>query len=526
MTGGRSGLSIVGEERHEPTKCGADQVHFASSDGRVPVRTFRGRAAVITLGCAKNQVDSEVMLGVMQRQGFEIVADLDLADVAVVNTCSFLESAIRESLDAIMDVAERKERGQLRKLVVAGCMVSRFGDELKQSLPEVDAFISTEEVLKVGEAVGSPFGELLEQAARPYFLYDDTMPRCLSTKRHMAYVKIAEGCNRPCKFCIIPKIRGAMRSRSIDSVVREVRGLVQQGVREINLVAQDLTAFGVDRRGQESEADLTALLRALDRDGGVDWIRLLYAYPIGIDAPLLRAIAELPSVVEYLDLPLQHASERVLRAMQRPVGRYAARRITEFIRETAPELALRTTFIVGYPGEREEDVAELERFIAEGHFSSVGVFTYSPEEGTPAATMDGQVPEELKQERRERLMLAQQGALRPRLEGLIGRRIPVLVEGVHEDTDLLLVGRARFQAPEVDGSVIINDLALPGVEEPPAADALTGALVEVEISEVVGYDLVGAVVSIEPQAAARHSDARQAQSTEGVTVTAEEVGAS
>lgn len=457
---------------------------------------FGGTAAVVTLGCAKNQVDSEVMLGALGQAGFEIVSDIAEADVVIVNTCGFLESAVRESIDAILEAAEYKEKGRLRRLIVAGCAVERYRDELVESLPEVDQFLLTSELLSVGEVAREGVMErALKDAGRPYFLYDETMPRRLASAPHTAYVKIAEGCNRPCTFCIIPRIRGAMRSRSIASVAEEVRQLGARGVREINLVAQDLTSYGTDANPRES---LTELLRVLDRDAMVPWIRLLYSYPIGIDAPLLRAIAELPTVCEYLDLPLQHASESVLRRMKRPVGSFSTRPLVDRIRTIAPELALRTTFIVGFPGETEEDIAELEALVREGHFTSVGVFTYSPERGTPSHDYDNQVTEELKKERRQRVMEAQQGVLSRRLEEQVGKRLPVLLEGIHQDTDLLLTGRTRWQAPEVDGEVIINDLEALGGRTVTAGD-----LVTVEITEVVGYDLVGAVVAVDERLSER-----------------------
>lgn len=476
-----STLKIVDEAKESCSRSPMLNIHRDGS-GLGP-EVFMGRAAVITLGCAKNQVDSEVMLGVLRKNGYEIVTDLETADVAVVNTCSFLESAVKESVDSILNVAEYKEKGRLRKLIVAGCLVERYRDDLKKSIPEVDSFISVDDILKVGEAAGAAFGSELAGAARPYFLYDDTMPRYLSTRGHTAYVKVSEGCNRPCTFCIIPKIRGAMRSRSIDSVVREVAALGVQGVKEINLVAQDLTSYGKDHKN----GDLAELLRRLDSDGTVPWVRLLYAYPIGIDARLLDAITESRSVCDYLDLPLQHASERMLKSMQRPVGRYSPRSIVEFIRGHAPQIKLRTTFIVGFPGETEDDVAELEDFIAAGHFSSVGIFTYSPEPGTPAHDMPGQLEGAVKDARRERLMLAQQRVNDDHLQSLVGSTVEVLVEGEHEETDLLLSGRTRFQAPEVDGTVIINDIE-GGAD---SASVKPGTIGLVEITETAGYDLVG-----------------------------------
>lgn len=477
-----SGLTIIGHEAEScATSPAAFNVHTGKGEGP-GAREFRGRAAVVTLGCAKNQVDSEVMLGVLRKGGFEIVADLSEADVAIVNTCGFLESAVKESIDAVLDAAEYKEKGRLRKLIVAGCMVERYRDNLVDSLPEADGFLLLDDILRVGEMASEGFEQVLEAAARPYFLYDDTMPRQLSTRPHTAYMKISEGCNRPCTFCIIPRIRGAMRSRTIDSLVREITDLGNAGVREVNLVAQDSTSYGKDLK-----TDLTTLLRTLNETKAVEWIRLLYAYPIGIDEELLTALSELDRVCEYLDLPLQHASERVLKAMQRPLGRYSPRSIVDFIRKTSPKLALRTTFIVGFPGETDEDIQELEDFILEGHFTSVGIFTYSPEEGTPGAEMDNQVSDEDKIARKERLMMAQQRVVQERLEGYVGQVLEVMVEGTHEETDLLITGRTRWQAPEVDGCVIINDLG-------PREGIAAGEICRVEVTEIMGYDLVGRVI--------------------------------
>jgi ribosomal protein S12 methylthiotransferase len=452
----------------------------------VGTKQYAGRAAVVTLGCAKNQVDSEVMVGVLRSTGFEIVNELAHADVVVINTCGFLESAVKESIDCVLEVAQLKRSGSLRKLIVAGCMVERYRGDIKKTLPEVDAFIAVDDLLSVGKAAteGNETVQLLESAARPYFLYDDTMPRHLSTRSHTAYVKISEGCNRPCAFCIIPKIRGAMRSRSIDSVVREVEALGKQGVREINLVAQDLTDFGSDT----GEGNIAQLLRALDKSAAVEWIRLLYAYPVGVTDDLLAAIEELPRVVKYLDVPLQHASERVLKSMKRPVGRFGSRRLVEYIRERAPSVHIRTTFIVGFPGETDEDVLDLENLVLEGHFSNVGVFTYSREDGTPAGEMPNQIAESVKRDRRNRVMAAQQGIVAARNAAMIGKTIPVLIEGPHEDSDLVLAGRASFQAPEVDGLVIVND-----IEGLLPEDIVPGSIHPAVITEAAGYDLVARI---------------------------------
>ncbi len=484
-------LNIV----QEPSGCDHHvSLNLASNTEGTDPQKFMGRAAVVTLGCAKNQVDSEVMIGVLRHNGFEIVDQLDQADVAIVNTCGFLQSALKESINCIIEVAEYKQTGRLRKLVVAGCAVERYREELKSSLPEVDTFITLDDVLRVGDAAlgkdALEFEALLKRAGRPYFIYDDSMPRQLSTKQHTAYVKIAEGCNRPCTFCIIPKIRGEMRSRELASIVREVKALGAQGVREVNLIAQDLTSYGADRKGPA----LVDLLRAIDETKALPWIRLLYAYPVGITDELLKAIVDLPSVVEYLDIPLQHVNLDVLTQMKRPLGRLSPRALVESIRSKAPSIQLRTTFIVGFPGETEEAVTELEGFIAEGHFASVGVFTYSPEPGTPSAEFDSQITDRAKTSRRNRLMRAQQKVVAKRLQGYIGKTIEVLVEGAHEETELLVTGRARFQAPEVDGVVIINDVITPaGAAEVDLGALPIGQIAQVEITGVAGYDLLGSL---------------------------------
>ncbi|MCL4146823.1 UNVERIFIED_CONTAM: hypothetical protein GTU68_001705 [Idotea baltica] len=411
------------------------------------------------------------MLGILKSRGFEITNEVEKADIAVINTCGFLQSAAQESIDCILEVSELKKSGQLRKLVVAGCLVSRYKGDLVESLPEVDAFLTTDEINKIDEAVNDDYS------------FYDSLPRVLSTKKHTAYLKISEGCNRPCTFCIIPKIRGKMRSRQIDSILQEAEDLRHEGVKEINLVGQDLTDYGSD-----NNSNIVSLLKALDQQKAIDWIRLLYAYPLGINDEVLDCIANLKSVCEYLDLPLQHSSEKLLKTMKRPLGKYSPRRLIESVATRYPSIHLRTTFIVGFPGETEDDVKDLEDFISSGYFTNLGVFCYSQEEGTPSALMQEQIPEELKQERRDRLMLAQQNVLKNKLKSFIGNRYDVLLEGMHEDTDLLLTARTRFQAPEVDGVVIVNDSEIENPEK------LIGGLSTVEISEIVGYDLVGKLI--------------------------------
>lgn len=474
-----SKLSVL---QTEQAACKSVSMNLSKADYSLKAKQFKGKAAVITLGCAKNQVDSEVMLGVLKNYGYEIVTDVALAEVAIINTCGFLESAIKESIDCILAVADHKKTGRLRRLLVAGCLVERYKGDIKTTLPEVDAFVSVDDILKVGQMAEGQVGSALDQAARPYFLYDDSMPRFLASMPHTAYVKISDGCNRPCTFCIIPKIRGSMRSRAIQSIVREVESLSQQGVKEVNLVAQDATSFGLDI-GKDNLSDL---LLTLDRETSINWIRLLYAYPIGIDQRLLATIAEGSRICKYLDLPLQHSSDELLKLMQRPLGRYSPKKIVDFIRQQQSGISLRTTFIVGFPGETEQDIQDLELFVQQGHFSSVGVFTYSPEPGTPAHDMSAQVDAKEKEYRRERIMQAQQSVVQKRLQGLVGTKQQVLIDGQHEETDMLLVARTEFQAPEVDGVVIINDsnTELPGI----------GQMCTAEITGSAGYDLVGRVV--------------------------------
>ncbi|NMC62104.1 MAG: 30S ribosomal protein S12 methylthiotransferase RimO [SAR324 cluster bacterium] len=446
---------------------------------------FQGNAALVTLGCAKNQVDSEVMLGVLQANGFSIVNNLSEADVVVVNTCGFLQSAVKESIDCILEVASYKKQGRLRKLIVAGCLVERYKKGIEKALPEVDAFIDTRQIISVADAATGSFFGLLQTAARPYFLYDDATPRVFESEFGYAYVKISEGCNRHCAFCMIPKIRGKMRSRTVSSIKKELRQLAANGIKEVNLIAQDLTSFAKDR-GEKN--GLLNLLRELDALKIIPWIRLLYLYPSGINKELLLEIESLASICNYIDLPLQHVNERILKSMNRPVARFAPRRIVELIEKTSPNIALRSTFIVGYPGERERDLIELETFVREGHFSSLGVFPYSREEGSAPFNLKDQLPSYEKGRRVEFIMKAQQDVLAKRLATYVGKTIEVLVEGYHQETELLLSARSRFQAPEVDGKVLINDLGQ-SLQVPKP-----GSFRNVQISGVLGYDLVGCLL--------------------------------
>ena len=459
---------------------------------------------VVTLGCAKNLVDSEVILGALEERGYRAVSDPMSADLIVVNTCGFLQSAVEEGIDRILELAEYKTKGRCRKLVVCGCMVERYREKLVAELPEVDRFVSTDEILSVGEDWATT-RECLDPARRPCFLYDEAMPRHVSTRGGSLFVKVADGCDWPCSFCIIPKLRGEFRSRPVASVVREVGDFLDRGGREINLVAQDITAYGSDWEESRGAGKLIELLRALSglREKSY-WLRLLYGYPVGVTPELVDLIRDLPHICRYLDLPLQHISDTVLRRMKRPLGEAGTRALIEMIRSRAPEIALRTTLLVGFPGETEEDIRVLEDFVAEGHFAHLGVFPYSAEDEAESSAFLGQVSEELKQERVARIMQGQKTVVEKRLTRFVGEEMPILVEGLHHESNMLLVGRSEWQAPETDGEVIINDVG-EGLEifgmgstvlsATELADRLSGQFGVVQVTGTADYDLVGKLVS-------------------------------
>lgn len=478
-------LAILGEEKSSVTQA-----------------PFGGNVAVVTLGCAKNLVDSEVMLGSLLAKGFRAVTDPSNADLIVVNTCAFLESAVEEGLDTILEMTKHKSSGRCKQLIVAGCMVERYRDQLVKDLPEVDRFISTDELQQVAN-LSETTENCLDDARRPYFLYDETMPRARSTASHAAYVKIAEGCDRPCAFCIIPKIRGSFRSRPVESIVAEVKALLTDGVKEISLVAQDLTAYGTDlSEGKRLKSLLPELLRAFSAGQAITpkfWTRLHYAYPIGVDETLIRLITELPYVANYLDMPLQHIAHPVLKAMRRPLGEKGTRALIDQIRTIAPEIALRTTFVTGFPGETEKDVESLAQFIREGHFTHVGVFPYSQEREALSYTMPNQIPEKEKKARVKYLMETQQEIVHHSYEDLVGNNIPALIEGEHEESDLLLSARAEWQGVETDGNVLITDVAEEFLDADGNADltSFKGKFATVEITDSAGYDLVGKIISLD-----------------------------
>ena len=447
----------------------------------------------VSLGCPKNLVDSEVMLGMAEKDGHEITSDASQADVLVVNTCAFIDRAKQESIDTILEMAELKKQAAGRKLVVTGCMAERYRDELKKEIPEIDAIYGTGEVEGLSQFMGGISGRAPAAAKSlpfytkppvfgvdlPTYIYDADTPRKRVTPGHYAYVKIAEGCDYKCAFCIIPKMRGHYRSRPIDSIVKEATHLAAQGVKELLLISQDSTFYGIDR-GERGA--LPKLLRALNDIAGIEWIRLLYLYPTTITSDVIDAIADLDKVVKYIDLPLQHASDAVLKRMKRPGTRQSYVRLLDNIRSRIPNVALRTTFIVGFPGETAADFAELEAFITEVGFDHVGVFTYSHEEGTTAHDLKDDVPAATKKKRQDRLMARQRDIVAARQQARMGERTRLVVDGQSPEHELVLQGRLPGQAPEIDPVVYLTDC------DPSLI--LKGSFIDVEIVGSQEYDLI------------------------------------
>lgn len=496
------------------------------------------RVGFVSLGCPKNLVDSEVMMGLLDKAGAEITGQAETADILVVNTCSFIDKAKQESVDAILEMARLKTAGSAQKLIVAGCLVERYRDEIRKNIPEVDAVVGTGELESILEAAGmsrpvaaatSPFtilsnggaqirpgrealagthqpeasgfraeGDRREEqgrfsraewdgatAALPQYLYDHTTPRLRTTKGSSAYIKIAEGCDHPCSFCVIPNLRGKFRSRRFESVVAEAERLVAEGVREITLIGQDTTCYGEDLGLKDG---LAQLLDRLARIEGLTWLRFLYAYPNRISGKLLETIARHDNICKYLDVPLQHASAPVLKTMKRGGGAEIFLKTIEKVRAAVPGIALRTSFIVGFPGETDADFEALCDFVAEAKFDWLGVFSYSDEEGSKAFDLQGKVPKRVIEQRRRALMRLQKGISRQAKQEWVGRTVDVLVEGESAETPLLWEGRTQFHAPEIDGTVYLNDFG--------PFEALTaGRFYRCEIVEAHDYDLVARVVS-------------------------------
>jgi ribosomal protein S12 methylthiotransferase len=471
------------------------------------------KVGLISLGCPKNLVDSEVMLGLARDAGHELTTDAAEADVLIVNTCAFIDSAKQESIDTILEMAQHKNDGACRRLVVTGCLAERYRDQLKAEIPEIDAVLGTGEVPEIVRAIGGAAGPQSHVApliffngagappparatgdavaaaslgrgsawpqALPTYIYDADTPRWLATPKHYAYVKIAEGCDYKCAFCIIPTLRGKYRSRPADSIVREARALAARGVKELLLISQDTTFYGVDRGERGS---LARLLRELNAVDGIEWIRLLYLYPTTIDDDTLAAMAACDKICKYIDLPLQHASNPVLKRMKRPGTRQGYDKLLTRIRSRVPGVALRTTFIVGFPGETEADLNELCDFVTGHAFDHVGVFTYSHEEGTSAYAFDDDVPARTKRAHRNRVMSLQKRLVQRRQRARVGERTRILVDGPSSDHDLVLKGRLASQAPDIDASVFLTDCD-PSTLRP-------GEFAEVEIVGAREYDLI------------------------------------
>ncbi len=447
------------------------------------------KVGFVSLGCPKNLVDSEVMMGQLANAGYQITNNADEVDTLVVNTCGFIESAKQESIDAILDATSLKAEGKAKRVIVAGCLVERYRADLMKELPEVDAFIGTSQVNEILKAADAGF-DAKQLTITPVgnksstYLYDEYTPRMRATRSHTAFIKIAEGCDRPCAFCSIPSMRGSFRSRRFGSILEEARNLAKQGVKEVVLIAQDSSRYGEDL----GEVDaLAALIRALGEIEGLEWVRVMYAYPTHISDAFLSAIAETPKAVKYLDMPLQHASRNVLKLMKRGGTRESLEKLIARVREKVPGIAIRTTFITGFPGETEEDFEELVEFIRNCCFENVGVFTYSDEEGTPAYDLPDKVDPKVAEKRKKRLMKEQAKISKQLNTAKVGNTYRVLFEGLSQESDLLFQGRLEGQAEEIDGYILINDM-------PENFAPVIGNIYDVRITEAHEYDLVGEIV--------------------------------
>jgi ribosomal protein S12 methylthiotransferase len=451
------------------------------------------KVGFVSLGCPKNLVDSEVMMGILAREGYELTPTASEAEILVVNTCSFIEPAQKESIDAILEMAEHKKFGAAKKLIVAGCLVERFRDQILEQVPEVDAVVGTGEVERIIEAVEGDLKVLPAQP--PSFLYHDLTPRIVTTPKHQAYIKIAEGCDHPCTFCIIPQLRGNFRSRRFESVVREAENLAAAGAREITLIGQDTTSYGEDLGLRDGLAQL------LEKLAGVEdllWVRFLYAYPNRVTQKMLEALAAHPRLAKYIDMPLQHASRNMLARMKRGSHGDAFLKLLERMRATIPGVALRTSFIVGFPGETEGDFQELYDFVKAAKLDWMGVFEYSDVDNAASFPFDGKVDAETMNDRRNRLMSLQKKISREKLRAFRGRTQTALVEGPSKDNPLVWEARLECMAPDIDGKLYLTDIELPNGQVASAGD-----VVEVKIAKTDSYDLIGSVVEIRPRPASR-----------------------
>lgn len=433
----------------------------------------------VALGCPKNLVDSEVMLAKLLEKGCTLTEDPKDAEVAIVNTCAFVEDAKKEAIDELLSLAEYKKNGDLSLIVAAGCLPQRYEGDLAKLIPEIDIFVGTGEFHRIADIVWEWAGKQRMEIGKPTYIYDHLTPRLHTTPKHIGYLKIAEGCFHPCSFCIIPKIRGKFRSRPMDSIVEEASGILSRGVREINLIAQDTTSYGKD-----IGADLATLLGEIANLEGEKWIRLLYAYPHSFPGRVVDALRDYDDICKYVDVPIQHISDRVLKRMGREGGSEEVRALIDVLRREIPGVSLRTSLIVGYPGETQHDFDELVDFVSEARFENLGVFVFSPEEGTKAFKLKGRVAREIAEMRRDEIMgLQREISLSNNMKHL-GRRMTVMVDGASDEPNMVMEARHEGQAPEIDGLVYIKN----GI-------AAAGDFVTVEITDAKEYDLVGKIIS-------------------------------
>ena len=448
----------------------------------------RQKFNIISLGCARNLVDSEVMAGVLHQNDYELVPEPETADIVLINTCGFIAAAKEESIDTILDVARLKEEGKVKKLIVAGCLSQRYPNELAKELPEVDFFIGTGEVPRIAEILKEHEAQARRQyVGLPSYLYDHSTPRIRSTPSYTAFVKVSEGCDHKCAFCIIPQMRGPHRSRSIDSIFNEACNLTEKGVKEINLIAQDLTAYGRDRKDGTT---LEGLLRELANVPQLHWLRLLYAYPNFLDDALLEVIRDSEKICKYIDIPFQHISQSILQRMRRGKSGSSVREATQKLRKFIPGLTLRTSLIVGFPGETDTDFSELLDFVEEAEFERLGVFKYSLEEGTAAARMGAQVSEQVKERRWQEDMDLQSVISRKKNEGLIGTIQRVMIDDVALNSERV-IGRTRGHAPEVDGVVFVES----DDSRPKRVPVRPGDMIDVKITGALDYDLISETIN-------------------------------
>ncbi len=438
------------------------------------------KVAIITLGCEKNLVDSEIMSDLIDKRGYQLVESPNEATVVIVNTCGFIDAAKEESIDTILEVANLKEHGELKSLIVAGCLTQRYKEVLVNEMPEIDGLVGTGDFDKITQIIDESLaGKQPIYVGNPVFSYENVTRRKGDQDKATVFVKIAEGCDNDCTFCIIPTLRGSLRSRSVESIVKEATQLGQEGIKEICLIAQDLTNYGFDLYGEPS---LPKLLDALQQVNGIEWIRLHYIYPGAFNEQLLEAMAGNSKVVPYIDMPLQHSEDAILRRMRRPGRQTDIRRLVAQIRAEIPDLALRTSIIVGFPGETEDEFERLIEFVKEIQFDRLGVFTYSQEEGTPAARIADQVPDEVKERRANQLMEVQREITNIRNSRLVGRTIPVLIEKYDGRNDIF-IGRTAYDAPEIDGEIYVSNY-----------HGAIGEIVSVRVTHSYDYDLSGEAV--------------------------------